>query len=711
MKKFYLVLCVTLGAIHLVLAQGFQLGWHLTGGGPSVDFIHEIVQDKSGNIVVTGAFSGTVDFDPGPGVFNLSIDLQHTKSDAFVAKYTPNGSLLWAKKFGSAQNVADAGLLLAIDDTNNIYMVGEYQGDIQFLPGGPWYNWGNAPGKPRLFLVKLDSTGATQWGFGWQNTTTNGEMRANRFWEPGKLLFFGSDNNLYFAGRYSGKMDFDPRPGIDKVDSAFSTSPWGSAFLLKISPQGFVQRQKSIKSINNNSGLWLNEFSMGPNGDVWLCATAQFEQFFLDSIPLNSLGSDDDGFIIKFDTSLTYQWHLTHKRVDYKRLRFLPNGIRLAASYGRTGWTTPVDLDPGPGIDLNTVAGTDIAIIEFDTNWNYLSSVTIHGDGSREKPTGFEVLSGGDMVISGYFSSTNMDFDPGPGVANFVSKGGLDAFVVRLDSSYNFVSAATFGSLATTGSSAEDMSNGLKVLNDHEIVLVGQFRDIIDIDPDTGIMNIATNGQEDFFMLSLNTCNKTYTTYADTACGSFALPGSGLVVTQSGTYLDTLSGKLECDSILTIQLTMLPDLNPTVSQNIDGLLASTTDSTATFAWLDCQTGQLVPGSTSNPWMPPYNGTFAAVTYAQGCQDTSACYSINNVGLGEPSTLYINLFPNPTNAQVYVRSNQPILQLRLFNLVGQELLNTTHDGAMIDLSGQSTGMYLLKIDTPSGIAVERVVKMQ
>jgi hypothetical protein len=44
-------------------------------------------------------------------------------------------------------------------------------------------------------------------------------------------------------------------------------------------------------------------------------------------------------------------------------------------------------------------------------------------------------------------------------------------------------------------------------------------------------------------------------------------------------------------------------------------------------------------------------------------------------------------------------------------MGQELLNTTHDGAMIDLSGQSAGMYLLRIDTPAGTSVERVVKMQ
>jgi hypothetical protein len=640
-------------------------------------------------------------------VYNLSIDLQHTKSDAFVAKYTPNGSLLWAKTFGSAQNVADAGLLLAIDDTNNIYMVGNYSGDIQFFPGGTWYNWGNAPGMSRLFMTKLDSTGNTKWGFGWQNTTQNGSMIANRFLEPGKLLSMGDDGHLYLTGLFSGKMDFDPRPGFEKLDSTVhSSNVFGYAFLMKISASGIVKRHISIKSQSQNGSLVLNQLIAENGSDLWLSATARSEQFFIDTIPLNSQNSTNDGFIIKLDTSLTYQWHISQKRVDFKRLKFLNNRILVAASYGTDYWTTPVDLDTGPGVALAPVNGVDIAMIEFDTNWNYLSSITMNGPGVRDRPTDFEVLPGGDIVIAGHISGT-MDFDPGQGVATFTSTnpGFVDAFIVRLDSAKNFVAAATFGT------SHNDLANGLVALSDEEVILFGLYRGTMDIDPDTGVTSVATNGIEDIFLLSLSTCGKSHTTYADTACGSYSLPGSNQVITQSGTYQAILTGKLGCDSILTIQLTLLPDLNPTVSQNIDGLLATTTDSTATFAWLDCQTGQLVPGSTINPWMPHYNGTFAAVTYAQGCQDTSACYSINNVGLGEPSTLYINLFPNPTKAQVYVRSNQPILQLRLFNLMGQELLNTTHDGAMIDLSGQSAGMYLLRIDTPAGTSVERVVKMQ
>src|SRR5258705_14012326 len=64
-----------------------------TGGwvGSSVAF------DASGNIYTTGNFSGTADFDPGPGVFNLTAIGGY---GMFIFKIDASGNFLWGKTMG-----------------------------------------------------------------------------------------------------------------------------------------------------------------------------------------------------------------------------------------------------------------------------------------------------------------------------------------------------------------------------------------------------------------------------------------------------------------------------------------------------------------------------------------------------------------------------------------------------------------------------------
>src|SRR5580765_3037218 len=63
------------------------------GGNSSLDYAVglSITLDAAGNIYSTGAFEGTVDFDPRPGVFTLSaIGTNHTRA-SFVLKLDADG--------------------------------------------------------------------------------------------------------------------------------------------------------------------------------------------------------------------------------------------------------------------------------------------------------------------------------------------------------------------------------------------------------------------------------------------------------------------------------------------------------------------------------------------------------------------------------------------------------------------------------------------
>src|SRR6185312_3114417 len=89
-----------------------------------------------GNIVVSGSFEGTVDFDPGPGVLEYTSD---TKSSSFLMKLSPAGDLIWAKAFINP----DGDLVIAstaLDNTNNIYVGGLIYGTADSDPSSATFN-------------------------------------------------------------------------------------------------------------------------------------------------------------------------------------------------------------------------------------------------------------------------------------------------------------------------------------------------------------------------------------------------------------------------------------------------------------------------------------------------------------------------------------------------------------------------------------------
>ena len=80
------------------------------------------------NIVTTGYFIGTRDFDPGTGVYPLT-SAKYT--DCFILKLNEQGQFLWAKRIGDKDY--DTGNDVAIDKDNNVYELGSF-GTSVFCP-------------------------------------------------------------------------------------------------------------------------------------------------------------------------------------------------------------------------------------------------------------------------------------------------------------------------------------------------------------------------------------------------------------------------------------------------------------------------------------------------------------------------------------------------------------------------------------------------
>ena len=68
---------------------------------------------------------------------------------------------------------------------------------------------------------------------------------------------------------------------------------------------------------------------------------------------------------------------------------------------------------------------------------------------------------------------------------------------------------------------------------------------------------------------------------------------------------------------------------------------------------------------------------------------------------------INIYPNPTNGMLNIES-QSTMHISVSNLLGQKLQETTAEGSTtLDLSRFESGMYLIRIETESGVTVKKV----
>ncbi len=109
-----------------------------TLGGPGSVTGTRVLVDADGSALVTGSFTGSLDFDPGTGTTTLTSLGQAGATDAFAARYAPSGSLLWVSRFGEVTRVADrlnSATALALDPSGFVVVGGSFFGTPDFDPG------------------------------------------------------------------------------------------------------------------------------------------------------------------------------------------------------------------------------------------------------------------------------------------------------------------------------------------------------------------------------------------------------------------------------------------------------------------------------------------------------------------------------------------------------------------------------------------------
>jgi len=221
-----------------------------------------------------------------------------------------------------------------------------------------------------------------------------------------------------------------------------------------------------------------------------------------------------------------------------------------------------------------------------------------------------------------------------------------------------------------------------------------------------------TTGCDSIVTLDLTILNSTSGTDVQSACGSYTWIDGNTYTSSNNTATFTLSNSAGCDSIVTLDLTIVPAPNTGVTVSGATVTADITlTAGVSLSWLDCDAGFApVPGETAQSFTPTSNGNYALRVVENTCVDTSACFLIDEVGLSGTDFTSVSIVPNPTNNVVNITFEDAQAELTILDINGKLIDQMTiKSGDTVDMTLFENGVYLFTLTSDSIRTIERVVK--
>lgn len=407
--------------------------WGFALGREDYDGANALAVDANNNIFLGGFFRGTnVDFDPSSGTALLtckgSFGAGNTSfgGDGFVAKYSSAGAYQWVLQLGTPYWV-EAVDAIAIDTLGNVVVGGIFKDTLDFDPSPSASTTLNANVSGTAFLAKYTTNMQFLWAFNFGKSgiaATDNTIRD---------MVVDGNNDICITGfvQYATNIDFDPSPtgtanlvpngNYDAYVAKYTASgAYVWAFLLggNSTDDGF-----GIAKDNNNN-IYITGYSMSSSMDMdpsssTATATAQ--------------GGGQNMMLASYTSSGQYRWGklIGNSGNDLgRRLGIFGNNLYVTGYFSGT-----VNFNQGssPAANMTSVGNTDMFTARYALqNGNHQCSFSV-GSSAADEGSGIAVDNAGYVYITGAFSGTGTDFNPGTGTLTSSSNGATDAFLVKYD--------------------------------------------------------------------------------------------------------------------------------------------------------------------------------------------------------------------------------------------------------------------------------------
>jgi hypothetical protein len=287
--------------------------------------------NSSDNLYISFTYSYEENPDPNP--YDTTFYLDETISNIVIVKMNSNSDIEWTRTIGDkkirkveeddytwfyTRNISCSSM--AVDESNGIYITGDFEGEIDFDPGSSIVTFSSISDySASAYLLKLDSSGNYCWVDPavtiYEDTagssiiqTDNGNIYCygtiNSFYnDPDSFLvqytadgtksntqlFYGTNNstihdksmintsiigdsnsNVYLAGSFVGNRDFDPNAGTDILESISADGP--DIYITRINSDGSYAWTKLFNSFNAE---YCSTVSIDSNDNIYLSGWLQ----------------------------------------------------------------------------------------------------------------------------------------------------------------------------------------------------------------------------------------------------------------------------------------------------------------------------------------------------------------------------------------------------------------------------------------------------
>lgn len=553
MKAAVILFCVSAYCNH-VYPQEPELEWAKRTGSGQEDKCNAVAIDKWGNIYTTGYFGGEVDFDPGPGVYNLSTSTN--SENIFVLKLDALGNFKWARSFAGGNG---KGKTICCDDAGNVYSAGEFYGTVDFDPGINNYQLNVAAG---TYISKLDADGDFIWAKRIGGESMNSLVNI-------LAITLDAGENVLATGAFANTVDFDPGTGISMLDGGSRGE--AQVFILKLNAAGdfmWVRHLIGIGDGNPSGGIAAGEdIVTDAAGNIFVSGHFSITVDF-DPGPgvynLTATFPSSNGFVLKLDAAGNFAWAKQFGKTTITPGRVFQYGVnafslivdRLGNIYTSGYFSDTVDFDPGPAVyNLSTpvyLSGNNyysnaagfIAALDANGSFRWAHRFGEDPPGGILSGSGITTDKYGDVYIIGAILGT-LDIDPGPTTNYHTAIGEL--MIGKYNSSGNVVW------IKMMGQGQGEYNYAIHTDEYNNIYTAGAFAGSVDFDPGAGEYTLSSAGNTDVFIQKLRQCFDSSSSFLNAAgCNSYTLNAETFF--ETGNYTQTIPNYKNCDSIIHLDL-------------------------------------------------------------------------------------------------------------------------------------------------------------
>jgi hypothetical protein len=397
------------------------------GGANTSEAPHGIGCDAAKNIYVTGYFGNTAVTGSLPANFNPAgggtINTQGNE-DCFLAKYDMNGNYQWALGLGNAgANTQERAWDIATDANGNSYVVGGFNGTMNFNPLGTPMNYSLPDTLSGLFIARYNTNGICQW------VVMLNAQCTSVFNEGYATCDLDASGNLYVAGNFRGtNVNFNPLGTATPLNSSGLTD----MFIAKY-------------NVMNGMLLWVKRIG-GPASDIVSPGSLRCDKngnpYFTGRLSgTGNVDFDPGSGTTNISNSSLYL-------ASYDSIGNLRHAVGMNSGPGDGGHRVAFDTNNDVYVagwmngtaNFGTITRTansttaDVFLAKYSNNLSTCYwALSFGGSGSTANSicAGLSVDQENNAIITGQLYGTNADIDPTIATLNLSSVGNNDCFIIK----------------------------------------------------------------------------------------------------------------------------------------------------------------------------------------------------------------------------------------------------------------------------------------